>query len=822
MFEDYIFRVDDFIDRKEETKSILHEIETLLETKVILLCSPTGVGKSSLVNRVVLQVDSMATVRIKTAPMNIGASTEKGIFLQELFKMFVNVFKEDKSLSFKSYITSSKNKKMRSIMHEKIIDKFSENKIRFGFLKFILALIYKRIMKLGEFNYLALLDYNDTSNRNLMNQYIQSIMSSVAVFLSIDNIHNIDEISLRCLLDWINIGKDKRHYVCLEYTLTDINTYSDVLIMVERIKETGVNVTVRRLNYMDSEYAVQIIKNITLNKTIEKFESNAIYYYETLGQGNLRKLIDYATTITPVLDTISNYDPTLEKIQSIENRDALYILSIIINCNGLVSKHMFEGISTNDPLIVDKNKKLIYLTENRFIKFDNNIIYIEHASIIDTWNNYRHQFVEYDLLAYKRLKIFLEDCIDKNNTFFQSHEKNFMLLLHLYNKYEPVNLILLLDNLEKMVAKYMTPEKIWGLIETIIYITKNKVAECLSIYYKIVKICFSCELYQNGLSCINIIEENTFASIPVFYLYKCMILTALDKHFDSISILEFSMKKFDHHQQFLLCAKLILINNYRSTNQTKKCIEVANLIRNEPDYLAYDEYGYFLRLADLYSGSVNALPIIEESIIFFEHRNIRLQAEKTRINYSMQLALANKLTEARRQIDLAENSLRSITYVASHMFLVNKVAICLLSKNFTNEVWEDLEEAEQSAIVPFDKLAILNNKLIWCIENKAYSKINFILNKILRLLCFEPDMHIHAIIYYNIYLAYDEMGHKKFSQKYHNLAWNHRDYCSSLKSRMEGTVQDNRFILNLPWHVCFLAYWEYDILISYPEITHRL
>jgi len=82
----------------------------------------------------------MVTVRVKTAPMNADASTEKGLFLQELFKMFAETFKENRLLSFSNYIAKSKNKKIRSIIHEKIADKFSENNMHFGFIKFILVL----------------------------------------------------------------------------------------------------------------------------------------------------------------------------------------------------------------------------------------------------------------------------------------------------------------------------------------------------------------------------------------------------------------------------------------------------------------------------------------------------------------------------------------------------------------------------------------------------------------------------------------------------------------------------------------------------------
>ena len=104
------------------------------------------------------------------------------------------------------------------------------------------------------------------------------------------------------------------------------------------------------------------------------------------------------------------------------------------------------------------------------------------------------------------------------------------------------------------------------------------------------------------------------------------------------------------------------------------------------------------------------------------------------------------------------------------MLLVNRAAIMLLDNDFSEEVWDLLEQSELSAVVPFDKLAILNNKLIWCIENKAFMKADLIVNQIRRLFSFEPDKHLHSFMNYNLYLFYSELGVISEAEKYYKNA----------------------------------------------------
>ena len=139
----------------------------------------------------------------------------------------------------------------------------------------------------------------------------------------------------------------------------------------------------------------------------------------------------------------------------------------------------------------------------------------------------------------------------------------------------------------------------------------------------------------------------------------------------------------------------------------------------------------------------------------------------------------------------------------------------LLDNDFSEEVWDLLDQSELSAVVPFDKLAILNNKLIWCIENRAFSKADLIVNQISRLFAFEPDKHLHSFMNYNLYLFYSELGVITEAEKFYKRADELKEYCMTLNMRMTQKNDEKRnFLLSKRWHVCFLEYWTFDVLMQ--------
>lgn len=336
----------------------------------------------------------------------------------------------------------------------------------------------------------------------------------------------------------------------------------------------------------------------------------------------------------------------------------------------------------------------------------------------------------------------------------------------------------------------------------------------MNLYLQIAQICYRCELYENGLSCLEILESCSEITLPIFYILKCLFLSALDRHRESIISACAAQMTWNNDYRIVLNTKLILLNNFRSVNNNNACKTIGMDIEGNSEYKKYPEYGYFLRLSNLYLDRQSSTDKIRESAEFFHKIGNDVQEGKSLIAWANHLALNGQIKEAKNALSKANRKLKNTNF-GYHMILVNKAAINLLDGDYTEETWDLLDQAELSTVVPFDKLAVLNNKLIWCIENKSYTRAELIINQIDRLFTFEPDKHLLSFMNYNLYLFYTDL--KMFSEAdiHYKKADKLKRYCTTLNLRMtHQSVPEKQFLLSKRWHVCFLEYWTFDILMQ--------
>ena len=257
---------------------------------------------------------------------------------------------------------------------------------------------------------------------------------------------------------------------------------------------------------------------------------------------------------------------------------------------------------------------------------------------------------------------------------------------------------------------------------------------------------------------------------------------------------------------------LIVLSSYRSLNQIDKCFNIDRILVNDKKFAKMKEYGYYLRLSEMYMSRDKSIINLKRSCKVFKKQKNKKQYGKSLISYAFVSATLGKLNYALKLIKLAEINLKEYT-VGAHMFKVNKAAIFLFKHNFGRETWELLEEAEETAVVPFDKLAIIINKLVWCYENEDYTYFNILETQGLQLIEFEPDRNIHGLFYYNMYLLYSQKNNQEKRAHYYSLAQKTTDACKQIYARLNNKpTLETKFALKYKWHVCFLAYWTYDIL----------
>lgn len=819
-FQKY-YIAEELVDRTEEFNELLQEILQTNKSNGTIICASTGVGKTALSSKIIKNLGNTYNliINIKTDPENSSTNYKEGKFLANIFTKAVetiNASPDKKKDTFSYFIAHSKNVNLKKAKRDRLLEDIISADTKIMVCKILAYYIFKHILKLGENNSDTLINEDRSSSIRIMNYYLQYLFSNYKIFLKLDNIQNVDETSLSYILAWMNEYKNMGHYFLYEYTLDDNNSIQKAMQFAEKFTDTGIPIELRKLEFLEDTDALSALKIATPDKSYTEADEIAIkYFYNNIGCGNIRKLIDYDCDDSNNHSSI--YDPTYEKLRALE-KEELYIVALIILCNGNIATAFYEGIFHDDPLIRNRNKAFEHLSDpaKRILELDNGNIKIEHASIIDSWNKHETEFLEYSLLAYERLKSFLKCCIDAKTSFYISKQKATILLLQLYKKYDSESIIELLDEVEILSRDDLSVDNVWEILKIIVDLFSEKASSYIQMYMKIIQICYNCELYQNGLECIELLESGVHNDLdrPSFYIYKCLFLSALDRHNESIIVACTILNKWQNDTRAELNAKLIMLNNNRSINNTVESNKIANDILNNNKYQNYPEYGYFLRLTCLYLERHVSIEKVKQSVDFFNEIDNPVQQGKSLITYATHLAITGQIKEAKKALVKSEKKLKKAKF-GHHMLLVNRAAIRLLDDDFSEEVWDLLERSELSAIVPFDKLAILNNKLIWCIENKAFTKADLIINQINRLFAFEPDKHLHSFMNYNLYLFYSDLGVTSEADKYYKRADELKEHCSTLNMRLtQNTDASRSFLLSKRWHVCFLEYWTFDVLMQ--------
>lgn len=815
-------------DREKPTSDILNAINSVNKRIVYIIFSNTGVGKSSVVKKVVSKINDKTIIQVKTLPDNY-VDTTQGAFFFDIFnaiRKFYNKKSKEKhcsrkikKLSFAYYIKHSKNKNLRKRIIYNMIESIYkiDSKIKFNIVKIILRFFLEKTLSLGEYDPFRYYN-NNFDNMIIATDYVKYILNNDNILLNVDNLQNIDNASVKCLMNLFVDTNDSNTFFLFEYT-TRSNDRENLLTLKDLFKSANIETILYPLPYMEKSNAIYLAKNYFFNSdTISEDKIGEIY--SKFSDGNIRKLEDYALTSRLEENvTFTNNDPTTALIDLL-NKNEKFFIAILVLHSGKINKFLIQDIISYSPKfsIVNVNEIIDSLI-NKFelIEYSNDIIKIKHSSLLDSWRNYSYSGKIYDLTAYRACEQYYLKIISTENFFKVSKEDCLTFLFKSYAKIEPIKIFDILNFFDEVILEFISLDKAWQYMKSLIDCIKNP-AQFIEFYYRILKICSSLELYKESYYCLNILENIENEKYNEKYMfYKCLILGQLEQYSKAISFSE-AVLKHDISIELKMYMKLFQIIYYRSINDNNNLAKKVNEFKGNDIFKNYLPYGYFLRLAEAYAKRDEAIPLVKESVKFFESQDSTSeQVAKSRISLAFLYAITGELNLAYKEISLAEKTLlQNIKNL--HVFEINKACIYLLMDKFGSEVWDMLDKAELTAKLLFNKIAILNNKIIWCIENENISRGRYLEQHVLKLLDMESDKHLHAIVNYNLYVINERIFNNPTQAKYYyDKAYSLRDYCMTLKSRMENlttTPDKTTFLLSKPWHVCFVSYWNMDYLDS--------
>ncbi len=794
------FLVDnEIVDRDEESNRLLQDIKNYTRLTIKVLYAPTAIGKSSVSQKLVtkLKKNDIFNIVIKTSPIN-KTELEEWSFLSSIFDAFQDRFNNTPN-SFENFINNHKYIQNQIIQSD--LNFFKNSNIKNIAFNFTLMLIKKGYESANDY-----LVQNEKSFLYLKQEFINYIFSNVQMVLIIDNLQIIDESSLSFLRRCFYFNNSKKVFIIFEYTTINENTEM-VQKAVEIFANENIIISCVKIERTDSKYIIDIIDKKISDKPKEfDFNKNLINHYIENNSGNIRELIDYSINYNKTI--ISDPDKTLECLLNLSDKE-LSIIITIVEFDGKMKLQYLRDL-TKYARLYQLDDIFESLIQKKLIILSNTYVLIAHASIIDRLKINDNYFDAEKKSTISYIKEYIESLLIKSN------KLNFIFLkviLNIYKDTYPEKIGELFKSLEESVLIKLPIKTVWKYINSFIDVTVEHIEEHISLYKSILRMCFKFELYDEGYNrCLLQIEKRKkMPNDKKFILYKMMFLAACDKHYENIEFYNEIRPRYIDDIEMDLNINLAVLSSYRSLGDISTCLKIHKILKNSK-YKQYKEYGYRNRLVDMYLPRSKTIPYLKKSVKAFN--DLEEQQAKTLITYTHVLGGLGKIRAARKKINKAA-TLLSGKLLGNHMILVNQAVLNLVEGNFKDETFSLLNMAETSAIVPFDKLAIIVNKLVWCYENNRFDISKSLEDDAMIIINLEPDKHIHSLLYYNLYSIYTKQGKYLEARRYLSKAKENMRYCKPVEERITNSItKDNRFIIGKPWHICYLAYWTYDVLIG--------
>ena len=817
--------VKDIVDRDDEIEIITNNLSQIKKSQVYIVYSKTGYGKSTFITKLSKKgfFSGWNVIKVKTMPKNKEPNIPEGNYLDLIFKRVNEYFKDinENRFMFKNYIISGQNKLLEKMMLNETIDKLDLSLSIDKNLPNILYSLSKRLLSTGTFNYHILEKDNSLIARSIKADYIHYILENKRVLLIIDNIQNIDDMSYKFLLDWINDTKNQKHGFIFEFTISDKHSKEELKFLQRSFSQTGANISNCELEQMKIEYIPEVIdSNLKVHPSDIHFINNTVDYYKEHSYGNLWDIIDYARTYDDnAKDNKKSSNATLLTLQNLSS-DAQYIVSILYLHSGVMNRKLLEHIwlkyFSNKP--IEFLEKLYFtLINTKTVKFqkseNDDMIMISHASILDAWKSDDSNFNLIDKTTQKRLEDFYNDNYHEKINFV---DKQFawQMLMRIYAINEPDKITDLIDDFKLNVMKTISRENTWNYLNLLIQNTQNKIPELEKVYFKILQICRLASLYNEGYYCIQLMEEQLdIEKNDNLLLNKLLFLSILDQHDNVIELYKEAINRTDNYSSTWIKLKLMVLCSYIALGNSVECHKIDKELTQIHGFKYKEEYPIYLRLTNIYKIPSKCIYDSKKSVSIFHNLGDFRQEGKSLITYSKLLSSLGKHKKAIEMIIRAKNLLEGSNEGMSCIYN-NLAGYLLLSGEHGEEILNYLDIAEIYSVSTYDKLSVVLNKLAWCYENNSFIRLDLLENRALELIKLEPSKFIHCTTYYNLYVVMKKAGFEEKANKYFLCAFNLKEKCSCIKARIDGLKWKSRYLkprIQKPYHICYLSFWVFDV-----------
>ncbi|MBY0207169.1 tetratricopeptide repeat protein [Paenibacillus polysaccharolyticus] len=759
-----------FYNRVQETRDIVKIMEDKKSwNKIILLYSPSGVGKSGLVQKLFNEeFKDYLSFRVKVSRSSPD-TIENLCYINRLYKEISELAKNEAQ--------SIPTPEGHALKNLKGIALFFYNFLR---------------NKVGIENENKLYESSEDIGITRKKDYLIHVLSTQTFFISIENIQNIDTQSIEILSDILK--KVSNLKLIFEYT-SEIEDYKDVSTSVVRFMEQldldkNTSYECYEIKKMDFIEAKKLIPPTALITDLEKVKE----IYDN-GYGNLQRM-KLLTSDIPSENSPIQY--SLEKLDSSER----YVVNTVYLNEGKIDSTLLVQLLTNeqDQFLLFTQQKvaeiLKKLEQKYIISTISNEIEISHDSIILELERQSHNptlAAAYRLLTnyYNKSRNEMRD----NNV---ATEKLFML----YLKFHDESIIGILKEIKEMIIQQKYPQRI---LSKLVYLRdklldKNnpniRISDEISL--ALLEVSYQMELGQFAEESLNIIYNKANPLHRAYYVGLKVLNNNNSETQDEVQQL---IQDEVQGSQCRLTMELMLLSSMMETKGLHESKVFAQKMLSVKSYEKYMEYAFLLRNYAELVESTESLKLYNKCLEIFDSFNRKDLQAQIYISIAMCHSYLGELDAAKEDLEMAVEL--SEGKVKENMILNNYAVIDMLSGNFTEPVLKNLKDALLLTSNPYEKIIVKCNLLVFYTVKKDYTIAHELCREIeqseFENYKYEEFLHI---VYSNLSFYYQEINNP-----------NQLIYSKEISELQSVRAENlNPYVTpNTPYRLDFLGYWNIEV-----------
>lgn len=794
-----------FLNRENDRAQLAGVLADHDTSRVVLIDGATGVGKSTLIDRVLAEEAGRMGLRVRV-PRAIGLTHDDGTVVELLAWA---LHKSEDFPSVERFHRSAAGVGFSRPEGGRIAENFAGSIPIPGVGAAVKAVT--RATSIGESSAERTLQPNAADGMIHLQRYVTYCLNRQPAVISIDNVQQIDLATLRMLISQVGTGKSLVMF--LEYT-PDVSGGWTTEQLREWFESYGTTVLQHTVSPLEYTYYSSLATD-----TPDAVGSLLRRTYDNTS-GNLRTLLDIRTCA----DSGSSSLEAELRAEQKEHSTKRNLQRASAACQLLVSAVEVHGSAVSRGLL----RRILSSPHTSYISFDldtelqsakeRNLLDVEGDSIrlahdqVGVVLRESEAFVTQRVISSGFWCDLYEGLLGEPDALLSRQEVLARLIAVCLAIGDSDRLVPQLEELRTMATSALYPERAIQTLSDTTEALSGQVRDSdpelvsrlrltlVNTYYEIGA--FPHALYQFGLLA---------TTDPRAEIMRAALYNRNDRHIEAIDLarrLLLSEKSLSDADR--LTVELVVMACHKSLGNQSECRRCYDNMISDETVKSLLEYGYVLRNAEMVVSPREAAHCLAESAALFKDANQFVDEGHARLPLSEKYTLFGEFDAAMMELERAEHLLSG--RAADRHMLLNNRAVTLLFKDQDGEAARDhLLDALATSQELFDRITIHSNLLATHGVLREFDRANQHAGVLIGMIESQPDKRLDRTAYYNIHRLYSLMGDSARATSMLDVArsvdalpteyWQRR-----LEGR--GHEPESRVRGSFPFHLRFLSQWH--------------